>query len=128
MQMKKQKEYKNKAIILMMLLVYAFGLIKPTIPLVKDLVAHTFFEASHKATVHYEHGRYHIHLELNEEAKKNDSTKNPVISANDLLATHIKNDPLVLLSILQPVSEINSPYINILTDVNTQKPIIPPEC
>ena len=126
--MKKQQEYTNRAIIFMMLMVYSFGLIKPSLPLIKDFVAHTFFEASHKATVHYEHGRYHIHLELSEEAQKSNSTKSPVISTTDLLATHLKNDELVLSVMLQPISEINSPCVNVLTDVNTQKPVMPPEC
>ena len=125
--MKNQKEYTNNAIILMMLFVYSFGLIKPTIPLIKDVLAHTFFEKSHKATVHYEHGRYHIHLEINE-AQKDNSTKIPVISNNDLLAIHIKNDELVLSVIHQPVSEIHSPYTNIPTDVSIPRPLVPPEC
>ena len=75
--MKKQQEYINKAIILMMLCIYTIGLIKPTMPLIKDVLAHTFFEKSHKATVHYENGRYHLHIELNDEAQQSESKQNP---------------------------------------------------
>lgn len=126
--MKKQHDYINKAIILMMLCIYTFGLIKPTMPLVKDLLAHTFFEKSHKATVHYENGRYHLHLELNEDAQKSESKQNTTFSSNEVLASHTKSDELKLKHFFKTISEINSPYINVSTDVNIPTPLLPPKC
>ena len=126
--MKKQQEYINKAIILMMLCIYTFGLIKPTIPLIKDVLAHTFFEKLHKATVHYENGRYHLHIELNDEAQKQDSKQSPLISSNESLASHLKTNELVLNILPQNITEVNTPYINVSTDVIIPKPLLPPEC
>ncbi len=126
--MKKQQEYINKAIILMMLCIYTFGLIKPTMPLIKDVLAHTFFEKSHKATVHYENGRYHLHIELNDEAQQSESKQNPSFLSNEVLASHLKSNELILNHFFQTISEINSPYINVSTDVNIPSPLLPPEC
>ena len=126
--MKKQQEYINKAIILMMLCIYTIGLIKPTMPLIKDVLAHTFFEKSHKATVHYENGRYHLHIELNDEAQQSESKQNPSFSSNEVLASHLKSNELILNHFFQTISEINSPYINVSTDVNIPSPLLPPEC
>lgn len=112
----------------MMLFVYAFGLVKPVLPLVKDVLAHTFFKSSHMATVHYENGRYHLHMELNDEAKKETSKQNPYLSDNETLALHIKTEELILTPCVKIISEIYSPYINVSTDVNIPTPLLPPEC
>lgn len=125
--MKKKHDYINRAIILVMLCIYAFGLIKPTMPLIKDVLAHTFFEKSHKATVHYENGRYHLHIELNDEVQKQDSKQNPSFSNTEVLASHIKSNELVLHHFFKTISEINSPYINVSTDVNIAMPLLPPK-
>ena len=112
----------------MMLCVYAFGLIKPVLPLVKDLLAHTFFKTSHMAEVHYENGRYHLHMELNEEAQKNESKQSTSFSNNDVLASHLKSEELILQPFFKTISEINSPYVNVSSDVNIPTPLLPPEC
>lgn len=113
---------------MMMLCVYAFGLIKPVLPLVKDILAHTFFKTSHMATVHYENGRYHLHVELSDEAQKNESKQSPVFLNNEVLASHLKSEILLLQHFFQTISEINSPYINVSTDVNIPALLLPPEC
>ncbi len=126
--MKKQEQYIKKTFIMMMLCVYAFGLIKPVLPLVKDILAHTFFKTSHMATVHYENGRYHLHVELSDEAQKNESKQSPVFLNNEVLASHLKSEILLLQHFFQTISEINSPYINVSTDVNIPALLLPPEC
>jgi hypothetical protein len=125
---KKQEEHIKKVLIMMLLFIYAFGLIKPVLPLVKDVLAHTFFKKSHMATVHYENGRYHLHMELSDEAQKNESKQNPSFSDNEVLVSHIKSDELGLQHFFKTISEINSPYINVSTDVNIPMPLLPPEC
>lgn len=51
-------------------------LIKPSIPLIADGLAHTFWYANHIATVHFENGKYHIHKEILEDSKKTYPEKN----------------------------------------------------
>lgn len=38
-------------------------------PLITDTVAHTFWSHVHLRTVHYEHGKAHVHYELSKAAK-----------------------------------------------------------
>jgi len=112
----------------MMLLVYVFALIKPIMPIINDVLAHTFFEKTHLATIHYENGKYHMHLELQDEVKKTDTKHVPVFSINDVLYAHVKTNKVLLQPFFYTISEINSPYINVSTDVNIPTPLLPPEC
>lgn len=50
-------------------------MIKPALPYVSDLVNHVFFYTKHMATVHYENGKYHVHKEVVDHAKKEASQK-----------------------------------------------------
>ncbi len=118
----------KKVLVLLMLGVYVFGLVKPTLPLVKDVLAHTFFKSTHMATVHLENGRYHLHLELNDEAKKSDSKQNAAVTSHEVLAAHIKTNEILLTYFLYKILEINSPYINVSTDVYISTPLLPPRC
>ncbi len=45
-------------------------MLKPVLPYVSDLVNHVFFYTQHMATVHYENGKYHVHKEIVDHAKK----------------------------------------------------------
>ena len=126
--MKKQEEHIKKALVTIMLCIYAFGLVKPILPIVKDVLSHTFFKTSHMATVHYENGRYHLHMELSDEAQKSESKQTPSFFDNDVLAFHLKSDKLELQHFFKNISEINSPYVNVSTDVNIPTPLLPPEC
>ncbi len=50
--------------------------LKPLTAVVADALAHTFFNARHMATIHYENGHYHLHNELKEIAgQENGITK-----------------------------------------------------
>ena len=125
--MKKQKEYiERNAFIYLMLGIYTFGLIKPVMPLVKDIIAHTFFESSHMATVHYENGRYHIHLELKEEVKNN-AKKSPIISIKDNLPVHIQVENLKSEIYFLKMTEVLTPYLIAPIDLFTSPPFIPPK-
>ncbi|MBC7696545.1 MAG: hypothetical protein H7141_14000 [Burkholderiales bacterium] len=126
--MKKQKEYiLRKAFICLMLGVYTFGLIKPIMPLVKDVVAHVFFESSHMATVHYENGRYHIHLELKEVAEKNNSAQSTAPSENESIFTHVKAEETNFVCFFQKTMEINTPYKINPIDLFQTPPFLPPK-
>ena len=65
-----------KTVVLYILLfTYATNLVKPVLPYVSDAVAHVCWYADHVSKVHYENGRYHVHLEALREAKKADNPK-----------------------------------------------------
>lgn len=52
---------------------YAALLLRPLIPVLADGLAHILWKTEHLATVHYENGKYHVHVEVakNEENSKN---------------------------------------------------------
>ena len=58
-----------------MLICYVINIGKPVIPAIADLLAHTFWPYQHINTVHFEHGKYHLHQELKEVAGKSESEK-----------------------------------------------------
>lgn len=70
----------KKQVAILLLCCYAIVLVRPVIPCISDLLAHTFWESEHITTVHYENGKYHMHLELKkageESPVKNDQQKN----------------------------------------------------
>ena len=63
---------------------------KPIVPVVEDVVAHTFFKINHIASVHYENGKYHLHSELVADAKdsKNKSKETSSTFKNETLQNH----------------------------------------
>ena len=70
-------------------------MLKPVLPYVSDKIAHVFWYAQHMATVHYLDGKFHVHKEMMEEAKKNNNDKNPYSqkkeqSQNEHLVADIK--------------------------------------
>lgn len=72
--------------------IYAFALIRPIIPVVKDVIAHVFFEIDHMATVHYENGKYHVHKELLKSGEKPETTDSAErVAMSELLSSHLKN-------------------------------------
>ena len=60
----------RKALLYLLLFAYTTIICKPVIPALSDCVAHIFWYSEHMATVHYEHGKYHVHYENVNEAKK----------------------------------------------------------
>ena len=111
-----------------MLGIYVFGLIKPITPIIKDVIAHAFFKTSHEASIHYENGKYHMHIELQQEAQKTDSERASTVSENDFLLTHIKTEAVTFSFYNQTISEINSPYLNSTQDIFIPTVLLPPEC
>lgn len=85
-----------KTISQLLLLVYAFGVLKPLSPIINDVLAHTFWKMQHIATVHYENGKYHVHTELAEEGKKQEHSSPSVVSSGALMEAHTNNAPQTL--------------------------------
>ncbi len=66
----------NKVLTYLFLSIYTFALLKPIIPIAKDFVAHAFNAQSHIATVHYENGKSHLHVEVAKAAKETTAKQN----------------------------------------------------
>jgi hypothetical protein len=47
-----------------LLLIYIAAMCKPVLPVVKDVLAHAFWQESHTATVHQKSGEDHVHQEV----------------------------------------------------------------
>ena len=67
----------KKTIAIVLICCYSMALLKPLFPLVADFMAHTFWEPEHMATVHYENGQYHVHVEMKNAGDKQDSPVQP---------------------------------------------------
>ncbi len=70
-------------------------MLKPVSPYISDAVEHIFNYTQHMATVHYENGKYHVHKEIVDNAKKNNPVKETPSSkkeksANDHIAIQQK--------------------------------------
>ncbi|MEJ7911666.1 MAG: hypothetical protein WKF70_00830 [Chitinophagaceae bacterium] len=55
-----------------LLLFYLVAACKPFLPVVSDLLAHTFWHTHHASTVHKDDGDHHLHDQLVESAKEED--------------------------------------------------------
>lgn len=70
----------KKILLYLLLFSYATVLLKPVLPLLGDAVAHTFWRMEHISSTHFENGKYHVHFELLQSAKKtDDGNSNPRI-------------------------------------------------
>jgi len=83
---------------------YSMVMLKPVSPYIADTFEHIFNYTQHMATIHYENGKYHVHKELVDYAKKNDPVKENSIakkenSANDHIATQ-QNQTVQLLPVI----------------------------
>lgn len=58
-------------------------MLKPVSPYISDAVEHIFNYTQHMATVHYENGKYHVHKELVDNAKKNNPAKETPVSKKE---------------------------------------------
>ncbi len=80
----------KRLILHIILLSYTVVMLKPVLPYVSDLVNHVFFYTQHMATVHYENGKYHVHKEIVDNAKKAASQKEiPAAKKENTTTDHI---------------------------------------
>lgn len=82
----------KKLFIYILLFFYVAVQLKPLTVVVQDVLAHTFFKASHMATIHFENGQYHLHAELKDISEKNNSTPSEKAPSsqktNDSVSSH----------------------------------------
>lgn len=62
----------------LLLISYGISLVRPVMPYFRDAVAHVFWYSEHLTQVHYENGKYHVHLEVIHESKKTGSSQSGV--------------------------------------------------
>ncbi|MBS1617802.1 MAG: hypothetical protein JST76_04755 [Bacteroidetes bacterium] len=61
---------------------YVLSLLRPAVPMVADLVAHTFYEQEHIMMVHEVKGRFHIHDEIGKNLSHSEQEKGNVNSVD----------------------------------------------
>ena len=81
----------------LLLCIYATIMIKPVMPTIADSFAHILNYSEHIATVHYEDGKYHVHHEYIEAAKKNSHGDIPY--NNTLKKTDSSNEHIMLMTL-----------------------------
>ena len=64
----------------LLLYAYAIMLMKPVVPIIGDLVAHTFYELEHLQVVHQHNGVYHVDEEIQDENKDSDSSGKTIVT------------------------------------------------
>lgn len=111
----------------MMLFVYVFGNLNALMPIAKDAFSHLFFEETHIASVHLENGRYHLHLEVKNQAEKSNASKNSESKNQtaDFLYAHIATDCLALTKSFSTPVEFTDNYKNSFPEFSV-KPTSPP--
>lgn len=84
----------KKIVVYIFLYSYALALFKPIMPVVEDMIAHTFFKMEHLATVHFENGKYHVHMQLANEARQQSPAKGTA-SEKEALPDHLVKQEIV---------------------------------
>jgi hypothetical protein len=79
----------RKAILYLLLFSYTTIVFKPVFPTIADTVAHIFWYSEHMATVHYEHGKYHVHYQYQQAAKNGCPEKDSTISKSESYSEHL---------------------------------------
>ena len=73
----------KKGLLYLLLFSYSMVMLKPILPFMTDTVAHIFWYSEHMATVHYEKGKYHMHFESLDAAKKSGTEKSPATNKTE---------------------------------------------
>ena len=99
----------KKALLYLLLFSYTVIICRPVLPSVADAMAHIFWYSAHMATVHYEHGKYHVHYEYRQAAKKESpATGNSIPQSSGAASEHLAITP-VCLSVARPAGTAHFP-------------------
>jgi hypothetical protein len=120
---------KQRIMLCAFICIYAFALIRPIMPIVNDVIAHTFFKVEHLATVHFENGKYHVHMDLQKADERNDARNTPLAPAFiDTLDSHLKSESITSFVITQTIlPKLLFSVINFPVDVCLKSPTPPPK-
>ena len=103
----------KKEIATLLLLCYALVLFKPVLPVVADAFAHVFMEERHTATVHFENGRYHLHLEVKAASENLPEQKNTTAQAGETNVFHLKTNTEITIPEATIGAIITLPGVNV---------------
>ena len=76
----------------LLLVCYAALLMRPLAPVFEDAMAHLFWNSEHIATVHYENGEYHVHIEITKSEEKTGNASNSLVKQIEPLNLHLTTD------------------------------------
>ena len=109
---------------------YTASILKPVVPYISDLIAHSFYYAEHVKTVHFENGKYHLHKEIVKNALDNEAQKAPLTSKKDNKANEHIISILRLSAFVKVVNAHNYPLtpIHLLSLGKYLHPFLPPQC
>jgi hypothetical protein len=123
------KEYIQKRLTWLMLIVYVFAILKPFAPIAKDFLAHSFDKTHHMATVHFENGKYHVHKEMiadtSAEHQKKTAAEN--FSSEELLASHLHSGAYFFKAWTSETSLIHTMINTCIPDIFTGTSTPPPK-
>lgn len=76
----------------LLLVCYAALLLRPLLPVLEDAMAHMLWKNEHIATVHYENGEYHVHVEISDGEPNSENTAKSLIKQIEPLTFHVTTD------------------------------------
>lgn len=79
----------KKQVATLLLICYAALLLRPLGPVVTDVFAHIFWNSEHMATVHYENGQYHVHVEIKKVEENSSKTSKGLVKQIEPLTLHL---------------------------------------
>ena len=82
----------KKILLYFFLFTYALVVFKPYVPYFTDLIAHVLFFKDHMQTVHAHNGKTHVHAEINQLTKSEQSEKN----SHNIKKLSVENDHIFL--------------------------------
>jgi hypothetical protein len=78
----------TKSIAYGLLIIYTLAMLKPIVPVAKDILAHTFWKVHHITTAHHHHGEQHVHIESNK-AAQTDQKKSASLKYEKAVSVHV---------------------------------------
>ncbi|MBC7886924.1 MAG: hypothetical protein H7Z13_03485 [Ferruginibacter sp.] len=119
----------KKILSYLLIFIYATIMIKPVMPSIADGFAHLLNYREHKATVHVENGKYHVHYEYIEAAKNNSKENAPynnILKKADSSGEHLMFSTQPHFSLLaDPQGYLNS-TVRYLPAISLQEDFRPP--
>lgn len=73
----------------LLLVCYSALLLRPLLPVLEDFTAHIFWNSEHMATVHYENGKYHVHVEIAKAEENSSNSSKSLIKQIEPLTFHL---------------------------------------
>jgi len=110
-----------------LLLFYIVAACKPFLPLVGDVLAHTFWQDHHAATVHRDQGDRHLHDQLQESASDQNNGDSPAASRySESVSAHFAPHPQLAFIHSSPALVYRQYYKTDLPNPVIEKSVPPP--